>query len=267
MMSPSDLLASNIKQRLAAAVDRRDPSHITMSSLGHCARQLGYRYHGVDGTPLSWRTMMIFNDGDRAHNQLREFIVSSLKDVSSCYELVDQEKGVNYMGITGHVDGVLAHRDNACNNITHMPMLLEVKSMNDRGFKELVKTGEIGKEYRCQVSGYLAGLGLTKAVILAKNKNTGDLYEAQYTIETDLLRERMAVIEAITLSSGPEDLGREYGPNSRGNLPWQCGYCPFVKLCWREYEVLESKEHSYKINSKLWKKEALSAQELSDVDS
>ena len=254
-MIPGSFISDGIKHRLAKAVDKRDPSHITMSSLGHCARQLGYRYHGIEGTPLPWRTMMVFSDGDMAHNQLRAMIVESLKDSRSCWELVEQEKSVNYQGIIGHVDGVLAHKDQECHNTNHKPMLLEVKSMNDRGFKELAKTQEIGFEYRCQVSGYLAGLGLETAVILVKNKNNGELQEFIYHREDDLLSHRMGVIEAITLSQGPEDLIKEYQPNSRGNLPWQCGYCPFVQLCWRDYEVVQVKPNVWKVNVKLINKE------------
>lgn len=134
-MMKTEFLTPLIQHTLIKAIDKRDPSHITMSSLGHCARQLAYRYHGVEGKPLSWRTMMVFKDGDTAHTQLRAMIVEGLTGSQSCYELIEQEKEVNYQGIIGHVDGILGHKDQMCSNANHRPLLLEVKSMNDRGFK------------------------------------------------------------------------------------------------------------------------------------
>lgn len=200
-----------------------------------------------------WRSMMVFRDGDMAHTQLRELISEGLKSKTApltCYSLVDQEKKVSFEGIEGHVDGILKHDSEKCKDGAHHDMLLEVKSMNDRAFSELEKKKELGYEYRCQVSGYLAATGLEVAVILAKNKNNGDIIELLYRKEPDLLAERTSVVDLILLSQTPEDVQREYGPNTRGNLPWQCGYCPFVELCWRHESVIMKKTFHYQVDLK-----------------
>ncbi len=254
-MIETDFIVSDIKKMLENTVDDRDPSNITMSSLGHCARQLAYRFFEIPGRPLPWRSYMVFEDGDMAHEQLRKMIVAVLNDNRlSCYELNGQEDAVAYEGIPGHIDGYLKHDGVKCQNPEHCDMLLEVKSMNDRAFTELKKTKQTGFEYRCQVSGYLAALGLKKALILGKNKNNGDIKAYIYEREDNILKERVAVVEAICLAKEAEEVNREYSPNSRGNLPWQCGYCPFVQVCWRDFSLVEKKENKWQIDMKLYAK-------------
>ena len=245
---------TGIKKLLESKLDSRDPSVISMSAIGHCARQLAYRVHCVSGTPLTWRSQMIFNDGDMAHNQLRGMLAKSLIEQQSCYRLVKEEFDTEFEGVSGHIDGVLEHSA-TCQGTgpEHKTLLLEVKSMNDRGFSELRKTGELPWEYRCQVSGYLAGMNLDEALILVKNKNNGDLLEYRYSIEHDILISRMQVVERIAASECPEEVARDYVPNNRGNLPWQCNYCPFVRTCWNEFEPTEHREKRWSINTKLYK--------------
>ena len=95
-------------------------------------------------------------------------------------------------------------------------------------------------------------MNLERAVIIAKNKNTGDILEFLYTVERDILLSRMAVITSVAESQDPEEVKRDYGPNNRGNLPWQCNYCPFVKLCWREFEPEEKKGRKWHVDYKLF---------------
>ena len=252
-MEEQSYFTNLIKAGLEDKVDSRDPSLISMSSIGHCARQLAYRVHGIEGKPLTWRAQMIFNDGDWTHTQLRSMLFQSLKKAGSCFTLCKEEADVEFSGVSGHIDGVLEHnKDCTLTGPDHVSMLLEVKSMNDRAFCELKKEHQIPWEYRCQVSGYLAASGMQHAIIIAKNKNTGDLAEYRYTIERDLLVNRMVVIDTIASSDDPEEVARDYEPNNRGNLPWQCNYCPFVSLCWRDYELQEKKGRKFQINYKMY---------------
>lgn len=242
-MEESTRFITAIKRELESVPPDRDPSHISMSSLGHCARQLAYRYHGIKPQSFNWKSLMVFDDGDMHHTQLRMLLKLRLDKDKSCYRLVGEEREVSYLGITGHIDGLLEHNNEICKDPSHGDMLLEVKSMNERAFAELKKTGKIGYEYACQVSGYLAALQLRFAVIIAKNKNTGDLVEFIYEGDQEELKKRYDIIESIITAEDPEQVEREYGPNKAGNLPWQCGYCPFAMMCWRHEGVVEKKPH------------------------
>lgn len=234
-----------IKEALEEGSEKRDPKVISMSSLGHCARQLAYRMHGTPGTSLTWRALGIFSDGNLHHDSIRSLLKKGLE--GGCYSLQDQELSVSYEGISGHVDGVLRH-DRACSVLSHGDLLLEVKSVNDRGYGDVLKKGELSFEYRCQVSGYLKALGLKQAVIILKNKNTAEISEFLYDLEEGLVNERLAIVKTVKASQTPDDVEREYFPDKKGKLSWRCGYCPFVETCWEDEGVTLVKEHKYQID-------------------
>lgn len=243
------LLIKAIQLAIDLEEDDRDPSKITMSSLGHCARKLAYRHHGVSGATLDFKAKGTLDDGNMAHAQLRPWIRRGLIEGGSCYRLVDQEKDVETHGIGGHIDGFLKHRNSKCHDKGHDDMLLEVKSMNEYRFKDFKEHGKLDFEYRCQVSGYLSSLGLYHAIILGKNKNKFDLHEQEYEIEPALLNDRFAIVDRVKVSNNPEEINKEHQPMKGGILPWQCGYCPFVKLCWRHEGVIEIKPKLYKVTN------------------
>ncbi len=253
-MEKSEVFSAVIRAQLEKKVDARDPSTISMSSLGHCVRSLAYRHHHVEGRPLTWRSMMIFDDGNRAHEQIRSNLFLGLAGSTSlCHQLVEEEAEVELEGVVGHVDGILRH-DKKCpfTGPYHKDLLLEVKSMNDRAFREVVKIKELGFEYRCQVSGYLAAAKMEHAVIICKNKNTGEMAEFFYEVEEELVMERLQKLDSLHITEGPEDVEREYGPTKSGNLPWQCNYCPFVSICWRDFGVVEKKEKKWAVDFPLY---------------
>lgn len=228
----------------------RPQGHIGMSGLGHCGRQLAYNYHEIPGIPLDWRAKIIFDDGHLHHDQIRKALREGLSLNESCYSLIREEEQVTLGYVTGHVDGVLQHDNVRCQKDDHHSMLLEVKSMNEYGFQQLKKTGELSMEYATQTSAYLRATGLGAAVILAKNKNTGEMLRLVYNGDADLLDARLKVLYKVHTSEDPEQVDREYGPDGNGKLPWNCGYCPFVQLCWRDNGVVTKGPHKYELITK-----------------
>ena len=235
----------------------RDPTIISMSSLGHCGRQLAFRKLGHSGRPLTWRSKMIFHDGDLHHTSIRAMIIEALKSFMPCYKLEDQEKKVflnngDYPAIGGHVDGVLVHDANKCEwrEENHESMLFEFKSRNDRAFKEF-EDGKIDHSYLIQIYSYLYSLNLNKALVLAKNKNNGRLLEHIVELDKEELNKRLEVYKKVMEAKKPEDLPREYEPKKGGWLPWPCGYCPFIRTCWgSEYTLEEKSEFVFKVSTR-----------------
>lgn len=226
----------------------RPAGHIGMSAIGHCARQLAYSHHQMVGMPLEWRSKVIFDDGDLHHTQIRKALREGLVLNKSCYQLYGEEETVNLGELTGHIDGVLVHESEKCDNQSHKDMLLEVKSMNDRGFSEVRRAGKLlSFEYRAQVSAYLRAMALSHAIILIKNKNNGDMQTVIYEGEDVLLDDRLDKLSDVLKSATPEDILREYHADEDGKLPWQCNYCPYVFLCWRHEGVTQHGSHFYKI--------------------
>lgn len=231
----------------------RPAGHIGMSALGSCGRRLGYMYHEIEGAPLDSRAKIIFDDGHLHHDQIRKALREGLILNDSCYSLVREEEEVSLGYVTGHIDGVLQHDSVKCQNEGHRTKLLEVKSMNARGFAELKRTGELSKEYGTQTSAYLRATGYTEASIVAKNKDTGEMLRLTYTGNADLLDSRLNVLYKVHSSQNPEDVEREYGPNHDGRLDWHCGYCPFVLLCWRDNGIVKRDDHKYDLITKFVK--------------
>lgn len=242
----------------------RPPGHIGMSGIGHCKRQLAYVRHEIKGQELDWRAKIIFDDGNLHHNQIRKALREGLSIINSCYSLVREEEEVKLGKLTGHIDGVLQHDNVRCNDDDHRTMLLEVKSMNDRGFGELKRTGELSFEYRCQLSAYLRATGLKTGCILAKNKNTGEMLSLKVDCDEALLDERLQALSEVYSSEDAEQVDREYAEKEDGSLPWQCNYCPFVNMCWRHEGVFESSTKKYKLLTKIVEQEQKLLTELSD---
>lgn len=227
----------------------RPNDHIGMSAIGHCARQLAYKKHNTFSEPPDWRAKIIFDDGDRHHDQIRLALREGLSLTKSCYSLIGEEEEVHLgTALVGHIDGILKHDDDDCKESGHESMLLEVKSMNERGFEQFQRERKLPYEYECQVSAYLRASGYDKAQIIIKNKNTGQMDQMVYTENGALLDARLELLAQVLASETPEDVDRDwtYDPKT-GKLPWQCGYCPYVELCWRHEGVQKEDRHKYRI--------------------
>jgi hypothetical protein len=226
----------------------RPPGQISMSAIGHCARQLAYVKHLTFANQPDWRAKIIFDDGNRHHDQIRLALREGLILQKSCFQLIGEEQEVSLGMLKGHVDGILIHDDVECKDKGHESMLLEVKSMNDRAFAEFQRERKLPYEYECQVSAYLRGSGYDKACILVKNKNTGQMDQMIYTENAALLDSRLEMLAEVMASEEPEQISRDWAYDSKtGKLPWQCGYCPFVELCWRHEGLKQEAPHKYVI--------------------
>jgi hypothetical protein len=239
-----------IKDHLANEKEDRDPRRIGLSASGHCARQLAFKYHGVQGAPLSWRSRSIFSDGNFIQDQLRTWI--HLADKPECYYLADEEAEVTLktpMGreIIGHVDGVIHHRKELlgvpyCQDTSHATRLLEIKSMSSTGFRMLHREG-LEKSYQTQVSCYLKALNLEEAIVICKCKDTSELAELVIKRDDQLVADALARYDTVVDSKYPSMVERMYGPKEDGSLPWNCGYCPFWAECWKDFKPVEKLAH------------------------
>ena len=244
------MLIEAIKAHLESLPPDRDPTSLGMSALGHCVKQNAYRYNGVPGAALGWKALSIFDDGHITHRHLRKWIALGLKKRKDCYRLVKREGVVELSPWVGHVDGYLKHR-RGCKNPKQHDMLLEVKSMNPWAFKRTVESGTLEMEYASKLSGYRRGAGFDTALVLIKDKGNGNLYEFIYTINNALLDERLEKHVPVFDGVPPEHISREYSPDKQGKLPWQCGYCPWVEPCWKDYG-LSGGDHKWRIDMTKW---------------
>lgn len=224
---------------------------LRLSSAGKCARQLAYKYHGLEikGKQIDARAKIIFFQGD-----LVELMLSSIAKLAGCnivatglhQATVDFQ--VNGQTVKGHTDGLLIE--------TGEVLLVEFKSMSSYAFERFQQDGCIDDSYITQYNTYLSALGVQRCVFVGLNKDNGVLHEMVITrdeVVIDLARKNLYTVIKSTPEKLPE---RPYFPDDKGFYPWQCAYCPAYETCLVETGLADRVvvKNSYKLKAK---KEAL----------
>ena len=90
-------------------------------------------------------------------------------------------------------------------------ILLEVKSANDKRWKELEKLGDYelwSETYRWQIHGYMGVFGLTKCMVIVVNKNNSQIYSQIIDYNPDIWEKALERAERIITSEEPPYQGR-----------------------------------------------------------
>ena len=97
------------------------------SQIGKCLRARYYMRIGAekDGNSISPRTQRIFDNGTKTHERLQEYM---LKAEILLMDEVPVLSGI--LNIQGHTDGIISISNNEVG-------IIEIKSINDNGFKQL----------------------------------------------------------------------------------------------------------------------------------
>lgn len=185
-----------------------------------CDRQLWYDYKQPIRTNDP-RILRIFRLGHIIEKEVIEllkkagFVIHHSDDDDSQFGGKDEEIGYN-------IDGVLMMDD--------VPYLLEIKSASDKRFNEMVKKGVKISDptYYVQMISYMHYMELDRAIYIAYNKNTSEMYfeivvankmEATYFINRGK--------EIARMDSEPE---RKY----KTSAYYGCKMCSYRDRCWSE---------------------------------
>ena len=90
-------------------------------------------------------------------------------------------------------------------------ILLEVKSANDKRWKELEKLGDYelwSETYRWQIHGYMGVFGLTKCMVIVVNKNNSQIYSQIIDYNPEVWEKALERAERIITSEEPPYQGR-----------------------------------------------------------
>ena len=190
------------------------------SSIGHpCPRRLWYEsVQGIEPV-FDQRALRIFRMGDLVENLAVEWLREDGWTVfyNAGSQEAEQEVVIpvaDGVEIRGHHDAIIENGNG--------PIVVDIKSMNDRAFTEWRRKGTLSKypQYLDQVHVYGKGLGISRLAICGVNKNN-----SEYLIESfEFDPQRWAALEAKALSVAtsleepavPEDL-----PG------WCCSYCSY----------------------------------------
>lgn len=165
--------------RLETTGQRRDlHPRLSASHLGQCERKQwdGFRWL-FPPEVFTGQKLSIFETGEVWETRL----VARLKASGMTVDEVDPATGEQWRVVFagGHGSGRTDGKVTGVPGAEKTPHVLEIKSMNDKGFKALLKAGSVreGKpEHYAQFQTYLHKQGIARALYLAVNKNDDSLY-------------------------------------------------------------------------------------------
>ena len=197
------------------------PVGINVGDLGHeCDRKLWYDFRRVSPPEkVDGRKESIFETGKYWEERLTEKLIEI-----GCYVSEEQES-VKFVG--GHVRGRI---DGEVRGVPEAPKtvhIVEFKSSNDKGFKELLTKGlQKGKPLhyaQCQM--YMHGRSLTRALYVCINKNDNDIFERRVEYDAAYCLKMLARAERIIKAEDPPSKCSE---NPR--IP-PCAWCRHKEVC------------------------------------
>lgn len=150
--------------------------YLGCSVIGHdCDMYLHLTHRGLSGKSHDGRTYRLFERGRREE----DLFVSELRSIGAKVWEIDNTTGTQFAVSTlnghlgGHLDGIATLPENPDEAI-----VVEFKTHSNSSFRKLVKHGvaEANPQHFAQMQIYMALKRLPKALYLAVNKNTDELY-------------------------------------------------------------------------------------------
>ena len=195
--------------------------YLAMSALGDaCSRRLWYKFRNyLPKEQVPGRVNRIFETGQEQENRVLRAL-QGIALVGHCQARVEACNGHLQGAIDGQILGLIES--------PKTEHVLEVKSHNEKNFKELSSEGvEKGffKHYvQFQLYGFLRGL--TRYFYLAINKNDEHIYQERGDINTVFAQAQLSRAERIiNADTPPERIGKEDS--------WDCKFCQFAGICHR----------------------------------
>ncbi len=215
--------------------------YLGASAIGHpCSRYLWYTFRHCCKPKFDGRMRRLFETGDLAESRF----VQNLRDIGcevhdctppprypkseapACYTAKAEQFEVK--AIHGHFSG---HMDGCALRIPEAPKtwhVLEFKTHNAKSFANLKRQGvqKAKPQHYAQIQIYMHLTGMTRALYLAVNKDTDDLYLERIHYDAECASQLMDKAEGIIVATAP--------PERKGSRPdsHHCKWCDAQSLCW-----------------------------------
>lgn len=214
------------------ANDEYRREHLGCSEIGNeCERALWLSFRWAERAKFEGRILRLFETGKQEEAR----IVRNLRD---CDLIVTEKDGKgkqhSYSLFGGHLGGSI---DGMVMGVPEAPTtwhLLEMKTHNDKSFKDLTKRGvSVSKPvYWAQTQMYM-GLSQTQGVVelnrclyVAVNKNTDEIYSETYSY--DARAYQILYAKALRIIKAKESPFRIF--NDKEKYP--CAWCSYKATCW-----------------------------------
>jgi len=202
--------------------------YLGASIIGHeCDRYLWYDFNDCVQENFPGRLYRLFETGHLQEGRM----VRDLRSIGvTVHDVDDKGEQFGMSDVSGHFSG---HMDGCCLGIPEAPKtwhVFEGKTHNDKYFKILKKKGvKVGffKHY-AQMQMYMHKTSMKRALYMAVNKNTDELYTERIHYSGRESNELIAKARRIILARhAPERCVSKPGT-------FTCRFCPASDLCWGE---------------------------------
>lgn len=201
--------------------EKRD--YLGYSALGDiCKRRVFYDWRWAIDRIITPQKQRLF---DRGHQEERVVVADLERAGVRCeYVLENQCEVVGPFGHTkGHPDGILYNVHDA----PKTPHLLEVKTANNKAFREFKKFGveKANPKYAMQAHAYMQKLDLTRCLFVVTQKETDERHYERIKLDKSVALEAdSTAVELLTATAPPKRLSedREW---------WICRNCHNNELC------------------------------------
>jgi len=197
--------------------------HLGCSIIGkECDRYLWLTFRWAAKPDFPGRIIRLFKRG-----QLEEHAFAAELRAVGCDVIMGDDTGKQFKvawhggHFSGSVDGII---NSGLIEAPKTPHLLEIKTINDRGYKELEKKGlaKARPHYYAQCQVYMKGQKLKRCLFLATNKNTDDIYMERVRYEAAAANYYIDRAREIIEMAGPP----EKRPDDQ-----ECVYCDYRSMC------------------------------------
>jgi CRISPR/Cas system-associated exonuclease Cas4 (RecB family) len=201
-------------------------AYLGASQIGaECDRQLWYSFRTYEKEPFSGRMLRLFNRGHREE----AVFVEELRGIG-CEVVAEDSNGNQFevRALGGHFKG---HMDGAALGVPEAPKtwhVCEFKTHNAKSFTTLKASGvkKAKPQHYWQMMVYMGLTGMTRALYLAVNKDTDELYSERIRYDATEFKQIMARAKRIIEANTPPE--RIAGRSDDG----RCKFCSFRELCW-----------------------------------
>lgn len=182
-----------------------------------CKRRIWYNFHWCHTEIITARTQRIFDTG----HIFETFVIDALTKAGFPITHRQLEVVGCYGHVKGHIDGFVWNI-----NFAGSKMLLEVKTSNDKGFKEILKhkVKRAKPEHYSQMQAYMGKLKIENCLYVCYNKNDSSFYfEIVPYNHTVFLNIESMWFDVLT---------SEFPPNRIGDKTWyECKMCSKFGIC------------------------------------
>ena len=216
--------------RIAAAIDAWHESkaeaprpHLGASMLGHpCDRYLWLSFRHAVAPKFPGRVLRLFR---RGHNE-EATVVADLRAIGIDVQYTGRnQKRVDFGShVSGSVDGII---ESGVPGKEKSRALLEIKTHSEKSFNELKAKGVQAAKpmHWVQMCVYGAGLELDRALYVAVNKNTDEIYTEWLHLDPAIAEKAVARGRAIALAD------KMPPPLSTDSTWYQCKFCDAHAFC------------------------------------